>query len=102
MRLRSATVEPVWGTLLHFRKLKKVYTKGNALAHKQVLMASAAYNLKKLMSFRNIKSVANVMKNMVADVKSRFSNQILQFFQPEILELNGKLPNVNPCTIYNG
>jgi len=26
MRLRTATVEPVWGTLLHFRRMKKVYT----------------------------------------------------------------------------
>jgi transposase len=37
IKLRSATVEPVWGTLLHFRRLKKVYTKGNDLARKQVL-----------------------------------------------------------------
>ena len=40
MRLRAST-EPVWGTLLHFRRLKKVYAKGNDLANKQVLMAAA-------------------------------------------------------------
>ena len=62
MRLRSATVEPVWGTLLHFRRLKKVYTKGNDLANKQVLMASAAYNLKKLMDFETIKKDSQYSK----------------------------------------
>jgi len=50
MRLRSATVEPVLGTLLNFRRMKKVYTIGQELARKQFLMAAAAYNLKKLMS----------------------------------------------------
>jgi transposase len=49
MRLRSATVEPVLGTLLNFRRMRKVYTIGQELARKQFLMAAAAYNLKKLM-----------------------------------------------------
>jgi len=69
MRLRSATVEPVWGTLLNFRRMKKVYTKGNDLANKQLLMASAAYNLKKLMNFK-IKPTANAIKNSVISLKS--------------------------------
>ncbi|MDR2732495.1 MAG: transposase [Fibromonadaceae bacterium] len=49
MRMRSATVEPVLGTLLVFMRMKKVYTIGQELARKQFLMAAAAYNLKKLM-----------------------------------------------------
>ncbi len=69
MRLRGATVEPIWGTLLHFRRMKKVYTKGNALANKQLLMAATAYNLKKLMGFKNIKSATNVINNIVANLK---------------------------------
>jgi transposase len=64
MKLRAKTVEPVWGTLLHFRKLKKVYTKGNDLANKQVLMAAAAYNLKKLMGFNTIKFAIIAVKNL--------------------------------------
>ena len=100
MRLRSSTVEPVWGTLLHFRRLKKVYTKGNDLANKQVLMAAAAYNLKKLMGFNSLKSVVNnslyaisnvalgennscgrikSMKNVVVQLKTTVSNQISLF-----------------------
>ena len=69
MRLRHSTVEPVWGTLLYFRGLKKVYTKGNGLAGKQVLLASAAYSLKKLMNFNGIKSAICVVKNVAAELK---------------------------------
>lgn len=50
--LRSSTVEPVLGTLLHFRGMKKVYTKGIDLAKKHVLLAATAYNLKKLLAFK--------------------------------------------------
>lgn len=49
MRQRASTVEPVLGTLLNYRRLKKVYTIGQELAQKQILMAAAAYNLKKLL-----------------------------------------------------
>jgi hypothetical protein len=56
IRLRAVTVEPVLGTLLNFRRMKKVYTRGNELAHKQLLMAAAAYNLKKLMKHSGLKA----------------------------------------------
>ena len=79
MRLRKKTVEPIWGTLLSFRKLKKVYTKGNDLANKQVLMAAAAYNLKKLMGFSSLKFAANVMKNIVANLKTSVFDPIWLF-----------------------
>ena len=70
IKVRASTVEPVWGTLLNYRRMKKVYTKGNELANKQLLMASEAYNLKKLMNFNNrIKPIANAMKNSLADLK---------------------------------
>jgi hypothetical protein len=57
MRLRSATVEPVLGTLLDFCHMRKVYTKGQGLARKQILMAAATYNLKKLMKAMGFKGV---------------------------------------------
>jgi transposase len=81
MRLRGATVEPVWGTLLNFRRLKKVYTIGNDLANKQVLMASAAYNLKKLMGLYGIKSVANAVKNIATDKILTIFNDILTVYE---------------------
>jgi hypothetical protein len=74
MRLRGATVEPVWETLLPFRGLKKVYTIGNELTNKQVLIASATYNLKKLLSFKTFKRAATIaIKATVADLKLKMS-----------------------------
>ncbi len=81
MRLRRTTVEPVWGTLLHFRKLKKVYTKGNDLANKQVLMAATAYNLKKLMAFNCMKYAASAVKNFVSDFYCAVFSQDLLIFE---------------------
>jgi hypothetical protein len=70
MRLRASTVDPVWGTLLHYRRLKKVYTIGNELAGKQVLMATAAYNVKKLLAFKKLKKAAiNAIKSIIAESK---------------------------------
>ena len=80
-RLRQSTVEPVWGTLLYFRGLKKVYTKGNDLANKQVLLASTAYNLKKYMAFKGIKSAASVVKYVAADLKSKTFEHFLMLYK---------------------
>ena len=79
--LRAATVEPVWGTLLNFRRLKKVYTIGNYLANKQVLMAAATYNLKKLLQFKTLKYAENTLKNMALDIKAAILNNILTFIE---------------------
>jgi transposase len=69
-RLRSATVEPVLGTLLCFMRMRKVYTKGNKSACKQLLMAAAAYNLKKLMNsvgFKRVNAAAIAVKSFISD-----------------------------------
>jgi hypothetical protein len=69
-RLHSATVEPVLGTLLCFMRMRKVYTKGNKSACKQLIMAAAAYNLKKLMStmrFKGVNATANAVKPFISD-----------------------------------
>jgi transposase len=49
--LRSATVEPVFGTLTQFMGLRKVNTIGIKQANKVMHMAAIAYNLKKLLKF---------------------------------------------------
>ena len=54
-RIRSATVEPVLGTLLYFVGMRKVYTKGIDLANKHVILAATAYNIKKLLKFKEVK-----------------------------------------------
>lgn len=51
-RVRQGTVEPVFGNLLHHYGLRRVNTKGQAAAHKTMLLAAIAYNLKKLLRHR--------------------------------------------------
>jgi transposase len=48
---RQSVVEPVFGILTQFMGMRKMYTKGIKNANKQMLMAAAAYNLKKLLKF---------------------------------------------------
>jgi len=48
---RMSTVEPVFGTLINFLGLQKVNTLGQAQAHKCMLMAATAFNLKKLLKY---------------------------------------------------
>jgi Transposase and inactivated derivatives len=67
-RLRSSTVEPVLGSLLLFGAMKNVYTKGLALANKHVLMAAAAYNIKKLATRPYIKSAVRAIESLTADL----------------------------------
>ena len=50
--LRQSTVEPVFGSLLQHYGLRQVSTRGRASAHKTMLLAAMAYNLKKLLKYR--------------------------------------------------
>jgi len=53
MRLvRQSTVEPVFGSLLQHYGLRQVNTRGRASAHKTMLLAAMAYNLRKLLKYR--------------------------------------------------
>lgn len=51
MRRRSATVEPVLGSLLNFFGMRRVNARGLAAANKHVLLAATCYNLKKYLKF---------------------------------------------------
>lgn len=44
---RKGIVEPVFGTLLHHNAMRKTFARGKAAASKHVMMASAAFNLRK-------------------------------------------------------
>ena len=48
---RKSTVEPVFGTLINFLGIRKVNTRGQAGAHKCMVMAACAFNLKKLLKY---------------------------------------------------
>jgi hypothetical protein len=50
-RLRQRTVEPVLGSLVEYYGLRKINVRGKAGAHKVMLMAAVAFNLKKYMKF---------------------------------------------------
>ena len=76
MRLRGSTVEPVWGTLLHYRRMKKVYTIGNESANKQLLLAAATYNLMKFTRFANPKFVAKAINKVAIRLKSNFFDDL--------------------------
>lgn len=50
--IRQSRVEPVFGTLTQYMGLRKVNVRGIQGANKCMLMAAVAYNLKKLLKFR--------------------------------------------------
>ena len=61
-KIRSATVEPVLGTLTNFLSMRRVNTRGLKAANKCMLMAAVAYNLKKLLRFTAPKALADVKR----------------------------------------
>ncbi len=69
--LRSATVEPVIGTLVNYMGMGQINTKGIRQANKCMLMAAIAYNLKKLLNFNTkteLTTVATALKSKVRPV----------------------------------
>ncbi|MBC6992193.1 transposase [Hymenobacter sp. BT491] len=57
-RLRQSRVKPVFGNLLHHYGLRRVGVRGRARAHKVMLVAAAAYNVKKLLYHRPQQALA--------------------------------------------
>lgn len=51
IKRRSATVEPVLGTLINHHNMRRLNSRGMQSANKHVLMAALAYNLKKYLKF---------------------------------------------------
>lgn len=58
--IRSSTVEPVFGSLTQFFGMRKINTIGLKQAHKVMLMAGTAYNLKKYLKFDQKKTISQV------------------------------------------
>jgi len=78
-KLRQSTVEPVLGTLVNFLAMRRVNTRGIALANKCMLMAAACYNLKKLLNFKAPGVVARVMKVLKGAQNELKTNLLLLF-----------------------
>lgn len=51
IKRRSATVEPVLGTLINHHNMRRINARGMQAANKHVLMAALSYNLKKYLKF---------------------------------------------------
>lgn len=83
-RTRSATVEPVWGTLMNFMATKRINTRGLASANKALILASACYNLKKWMKFITSKAntAAVALQKAAADFLNALTSSILSRLQP--------------------
>lgn len=60
-KLRSSTVEPVLGTLINFLSMRRINTRGIKQANKCMIMAAVAYNLKKLLKWKETKTQTGVM-----------------------------------------
>jgi hypothetical protein len=58
VKRRSATVEPVLGTLINHHNMRRINSRGMAQARKHVLTAALTYNLKKYMKFTVRKALA--------------------------------------------
>jgi transposase len=90
VRLRSATVEPVLGSLINYTGMKRINAKGIKQANKCMTMAAVAYNLKKLLKYTsrpiqsNLKSLEISIKKLINDqlallTQSVATNLTLQF-----------------------
>jgi transposase len=60
-RLRQSTVEPVFGHLLHHYGLRRMNVRGQAGAHKTLLLKAVAYNLKTLLKHRPTHQIGHVV-----------------------------------------
>jgi transposase len=86
-KLRSSTVEPVLGTLINYLSMRRVNTRGIQQANKCMLMAGVAYNLKKLLKWKETKVQTAVMSLKKAEKSLCFSFlllwQILNDYSPK-------------------
>jgi hypothetical protein len=68
-KLRQSTVEPVFGSLTHYYGLRKIGVLGKAGAHKVMLMAAIAFNLKKYLKKGGRKPSQTFFKAIIDDLK---------------------------------
>lgn len=84
-KLRTSTVEPVLGSLIHFYGLRKIWVKGKSGASKVTIMSALAYNLKKYLRFTKLLQVGNQV----------FINSLKRFFAK--IAITGKEPSIYFC-----
>jgi transposase len=86
--IRQSRVEPVFGTLTQYMGLRKVNVRGIQGANKCMLMASVAYNLKKLLKFTKNKSKSKAQRiRFVRFVEKICKDFILAVLSPQKLSV---------------
>jgi hypothetical protein len=68
-KLRQSTVEPVFGSLTQYYGLRKIGVLGKAGAHKVMLMAAIAFNLKKYLKNGGRKPSRAYFKDVIQDLE---------------------------------
>ncbi len=63
--LGQSTVEPVFGSLIQFYGLRKIGVLGKAGAHKVMLMAAIAFNLKKYLKKRGRRPSIGILRTIM-------------------------------------
>lgn len=90
-RRRSATVEPVWGTLINFLGLRRMTSRGLKCANQALLMAAACYNLKKYM-----KHTAGKIKAAAIQLPKPKGQHYVQNFLLRLLPIKRIRPKIRP------
>ncbi|MFS4467498.1 transposase [Maribacter sp. 2210JD10-5] len=80
-RLRQSTVEPVFGSLTQFYGLRKIGVLGKAGAHKVMLMAAIAFNLKKYLKKGGRKPSIGILRTII-DVLQGYLTAFYRQIQP--------------------
>lgn len=75
-KLRQSTVEPVFGSLTQYYGLNKIGVLGKAGAHKVMLMAAIAFNLKKYLKTGGKKPSWTYFKDVIQD----FEQALIELF----------------------
>jgi len=78
-KIRQSTVEPVFGSLVQHYGLRRVSELGKSGAHKVMLLAAIALNLRKYMKFKPTKSASMVLA-LEKERQSLFPALYLMYF----------------------
>ncbi|RKN79686.1 transposase [Ulvibacterium marinum] len=77
-KLRQSTVEPVFGSLTQFYGLRKIGVLGKAGAHKVMLMAAIAFNLKKYLKKGGRKPSLGIIRTIINTLQGNLTIFLLQ------------------------
>lgn len=94
IKRRSATVEPVLGTLINHHNMRRINSRGMEQANKHVLMAALTYNLKKYMKFISKRVMAKVQV-MQRELCCLLQTALSNLFQAKLSQRNFYIPAVS-------